>query len=201
MINPITNLKIQPSEQSLVIDWDASTSPSITKYALAFSTDNFSTFGNNAPNFNNSEYTEVNADITAYRLTSLTNSTTYYVSIIAKTATEQSNQVISSAIPGRVAQKYGQVKYGRAFYRYDTIPDAPVNVQVSISGKRKLTLNWQLPNTGQYIDIDNIHIWRQKNSEPFNIIATVAASATSYIDTNIQTGNYYNYKVTTIDWQ
>ena len=39
MINPIQNLKLHPSEQSLVIDWTESSSPGVTHYSLVFSTD------------------------------------------------------------------------------------------------------------------------------------------------------------------
>jgi hypothetical protein len=200
MINPITNLTIHPSESSLVIDWNASSSPGITHYSLIFSLDSFATSGNDSPNFSNSQHTLIDPNITSYRLDGLTDQTNYYIAITAETQTEKSPEVTASAKSGYISQKYGQVKYGRALYGKDLVPVAPTNVKVIKTGREKLLVTWENPKSGQIVDVDYCHVWRSKNSEPYDIIATLSSSSSSYQDTNIQPGNSYSYKITLLDW-
>jgi len=119
----------------------------------------------------------VGPDVTSYSDTTVAENTTYYYQVRAYNAGGDSgySEIASSATPSCLAGP----------------PAAPTGLTAKARGKNKIALTWK-DNSNNEVEFK---IYRGPSAMELSLYKTVEANTTSYLDTGVDPGTTYYYKV------
>jgi titin len=122
--------------------------------------------------------TSVPGDVLEFEDTGLTNGVVYYYFVAAQNA----------------------VGIGPYSEEVAALPVGPPSVPLDLAGmgdENEISLSWSAPVSNGGSTILHYNIYRA--SSPFQLIATVPGTVTSYVDESVQNGHLYEYKVTAVN--
>jgi fibronectin type 3 domain-containing protein len=100
--------------------------------------------------------------------------------------------VVSSSTSGVQLSQIGTAQFYINDPNSTGFPPTPTGLTVASASAGETDLSWTDNGAATY---SQIYVYRSTNGGAYELIATLASSATTYADTNVQSGTSYQYKI------